>query len=346
MKKKFLTFFAFLSFFFFPRFASAHEAYVLTRQEFQQGLMQTTSNPLGPLFMPSYRMITLFITLCVIISYICVVLWSTTSWAGVLDKVIKRAKSVGPLIIRISIAASFFYAAQANAILGPELSLTAMAGGDVIRFLLFVLALAILLGLFTEVAGFIGLCLFCYTTYYAKDYMITYANYLGELLVLCLFGSRFLSLDLLFFGKKLWFSGLEKWKTIEVPLVRVLYGIALMYAGWNIKFSHQEISVWVYNQYHLNNFFHASAGYIAAGAGVAEIIIGLFILFGITMRFTLLISLFFITLSIFYFREMLWPHFMLYGISFSLFINSADQFSIDRYMVPWARNIRKKLFHR
>jgi uncharacterized membrane protein YphA (DoxX/SURF4 family) len=169
-------------------------------------------------------------------------------------------------------------------------------------------------------------------------------NYFGELLVLLLFGSRWLSFDKYFFGKTLWFKKLEKYKDFEIPIVRICYGIALIFAGYTIKFQHQELTVMVYNQYHLKDFFHASAQFIAAGAGLAEIIIGIFIVFGIAMRLTILISLVFITLSLLYFHEMIWPHMMLYGISFSLLINSADRFTVDRYMIPWARNLRKKIF--
>lgn len=343
MKKFFLLLFSSFFYFFLPKLAYAHEAYVLTHQEFQQGLMETSPHPLAPLFSPEYITLSVVITLCIIIGYVLVILWSTTQLSDYLDRLIRKAKTVGPFIIRIAISASFFYAALANSVLGPELSLVGIPGGEVIRFLLFVIALMVFFGIFVEVAALLGLIIFIYITKFYDFYMITYANYFGELLVLLLFGSRLLSFDRYFFGKKLWFGKLEKLREWETPIVRVLYGIALMYAGWTIKFQHQEISVMVYNQYHLKDFFHTSANYIAAGAGVCEIVIGFFILIGFTMRFTILISLFFITLSILYFREMLWPHFMLYGISFSLLINSADKFTVDRYFVPWARKIRQKL---
>lgn len=323
--------------------ASAHEAYVLTHQEFNQGLSVNTTNPLAGLFDPQYIQITAIITICVGIAYIVAILWATTSVAGRLDKIIRKVNVIGPLIIRLAISASFFYAAQANAVLGPELTLVGIPDGNIIRFLLFVVALMVLSGVFVEVAALIGLLIFIYITKFYGLYMITYVNYLGELLVLFLFGSRFLSSDRYFFGKRTWFKKLEKFRDLEVPIVRVLYGIALMYAGWSIKFQHQDLSVMVYNQYHLKDFFHASATFIAAGAGLSEIAIGLFIFLGFAMRFTVLISLFFITLSILYFKEMLWPHFMLYGISFSLLINSADKFTLDRYLIPWIRKILKTI---
>lgn len=344
MLKKIIVTLLIGSFFLLPTKAFAHEAYVLTRQEFARGLSINTPNPLSGLLDPAFLNITILITICVIAGYFLAILFATTPLASYLDKVIKKANVIGPLIIRVAISASFFYAGLANSVLGPELNLANIPEGMVVRFLLFLISFMVLSGIFTEVAAFLGLVVFIYIAKFYGLYMITYANYLGELIVLFLFGSRFFSFDKYFFGKKTWFKKIEKFRDLEVPVVRVMYGIALMYAGWNVKFMHQNLSIMVYNQYHLKDFFHASASFIASGAGLTEILIGFFIATGFVMRFTVIISLTFITLSILYFREMLWPHFMLYGISFSLIINSGDKFTLDRYLVGWVRKIIYKLF--
>ena len=343
MKKIFGIFLVYF-YFFFPHFAFAHEAYVLTRQQFLFGLQMNTANPFAPLFDTRHVQLSILITICVVVAYSLVLLWSTTKPASLVDTFIKKAKVVGPFIIRLAISSSFFYAAISNSILGPEISLSNVVGGEIIRFSLFFIALTIFLGIFVEISAFVGLIIFVYITKYYGLYMFTYMDYLGELLVLFLFGSRFLSIDRILFGKKIFFLLLEKCKEYEIPIVRILYGTALIYAGLSIKFQHQQISIWVYNQYHLKDFFHASSEFIAAGAGLSEILIGLFILFGFVMRFTILISLFFITISLLYFHELIWPHLMLYGISFSLLINSSDRFTIDHYMIPYGRSVLKKVF--
>lgn len=319
--------------------AYAHEAYVLTPQEFQAGLLVNSTNPFNQLSDPKHLPLFLTISLFVGLSFILIILWSTTNWSQILDNIVRKAKVIGPLIIRLAISASFFFAAQINSILGPELPLDHIPYGYVLRLALFAISIMVLFGFLTELAALIGLFAFLYISYFNGLYMITYANYFGELLVLLLFGSRFLSFDSLLFGKNHWDQKFQKFRDLEVPIVRVLYGVALIFAGYTIKFQHQQLSIDVYNQYHLINFFHSSAGFIAAGAGLSEILIGLFILVGFAMRWTILISLAFITLSILYFREMLWPHLMLYGISFSLLINSGDKFTIDHYLVPWLRKL-------
>ena len=267
--------------------ASAHEAYVLPASEFDAGLKIFAQYPFAPLIDAVHLHTFLFIALCVAVSYVLSFLWSTTNWSDFLDRIVKKASVAGPLIIRLAVCASFFYSAQSNVMLGPELPLAVLPGGPLIRFLLFVLAFMILLGIFTEVAGAISLVLFAVLCWHFGWYMATYANYFAEFAVLAVFGSRFLSLDRLFYGEKRWWSGLARHTSLEIPFVRVFYGIGLAYAGYTIKFVHQNLTIAVYNQYHLVNFFHASASFIAAGAGLAEMLIGLFVIFGFAMRWTI-----------------------------------------------------------
>ncbi len=321
---------------------SAHEAYVLPAQEFQQGLQTYSPHPFAPLVDPAHLNTFLLIGGLVALSFVLVFLWATTPLAEIVDAFIRRIAVVGPLIIRLAISASFFYAALGNVILGPELPLSQLPFGPVIQLLLFVIALMVLTGTLTEAAAAVGIILYFYASAHFGVYMLTYTNYLGELIVLFLFGSRFLSFDKLFFGERRWWRGAEGKRFLETPIVRILYGVALIYAGYTIKFLHQSLTIAVYNQYHLQDFFHTTAGFIAAGAGVSEILIGLFILIGFCMRWTILISLAFITLSILYFRELLWPHFMLYGISFSLLLNAKDHYTLDARIVPWLKGLFRR----
>ena len=322
--------------------AMAHEAYVLTAKKFHEGLGVVSKNPFAPLFDASHLKLSLLITVIVMAVYALSFLFATTRAAAAADALIRKARLVGPLIIRLSISSAFIFAARSHVFLGPELPMTDLPLGEVAQYLIFLAGLMILFGIFTEIAAGLGIMLFIYASAFYGWYMMTYTNYLGELIVLLLFGARFISFDQLVFGTKDWVAALEKWRFLETPIVRVLYGVALIYAGYTIKFVHQGLTVDVYNQYHLDLFFHASASFIAAGAGFSEIMIGALILLGFGQRLTILISLVFITLSLVYFHELLWPHIMLYGISFSLLINSADPFTLDRRLVPWLRGLLRR----
>lgn len=328
-----------------PRTAFAHEAYVLTKQEFSQGLLTFTKNPLAPLIDASHLNLFLIIAAFVIASRIIILLLDSTPLSPFLDKQIRKASEIGPVIIRVAMGLAFFYAAQANVVFGPEISLNNYPESVIIRFTLFVIAIMSFFGFLTQIAAGIGMIIFFYFAAHLGIYIATYTNVLGELLVLLLFGSRFLSIDQFLFKRKLFFVNFEKFRYLETPLVRIFYGIALLFSGITIKFLHQNISIAVYNEYHLGNFFHAGGDFIAAGAGLSEVLIGLFMIIGFSMRWTLAFTLFFMTLSIWYFRELVWPHFILYGITLALFINAGDVLTLDHYLKPLFSRIKKRLLH-
>ncbi len=319
----------------------AHEAYVLTPEQFHAGLQVYNSNPFAALVNAENIEAFLKLSGLVVLIYFLNFFWAATKASSSLDHQIKQFASLGPLTIRLIVGISFFASAYTNSFLGPELPLNILPYSLIIRAGLFLLSILILLGLFTEICGFVGLLIFFLSFFKFGFYMFTYLNYLGELIILSLFGSRFLSLDYYFFGKTTFLKHLEKYSYLEVPIMRVMYALALIYAGYSIKFIHQGLTILVYNQYNLKQFFHAGAQFIAAGAGLAEVSIGLFILLGFAQRLTIIISLVFITLSLIYFKEMVWPHLMLYGISISLIINSADRFTLDKYLVPWIKRLRR-----
>ena len=318
-------------------FASAHEAYVLPADRFQEGLHQTTTNPFASLFDASHLKLTIIITICVVLAFLLNFLIAASKTGERLSDFVKKAGAFGPLLIRFVVGISFFYSARSQVVFGPELQLSVVPHGQLILFLEFALSIMFIFGAFTEFAAAIAIAIYFYLFGTFHAYMLTYANYFGEFLVLVVFGSRFLSIDRLLFGAESFWKKARQWTYLEVPVVRVLYGVALIYAGYTIKFAHQQLTIDVYNQYHLEYFFHATGAFIAAGAGVSEIAIGLLILLGFGVRLTVLISLVFITLSLSYFHELLWPHYLLYGISISLLINAGGAYSLDKPLINWIK---------
>ncbi len=241
---------------------------------------------------------------------------------------LERWAFLGPLFIRAAIASAFFLSALSWSFLGPELPLTQMPFAVVLRILLFIASICIALGFFTEIAAGIALIIFCIGYFVFGAYLTTYLNYLGEIIVLTLFGMRQWSLDGLLFGESKHFASLRPY---DSTIVRVCYGIALMFAAVSVKFLHPALTVQVVNQWHLTQFhwlFPSDPLLITLGAGLAELAIGLFIVIGFEMRLTVLISLFYITLSLMYFHELVWPHLMLYGISLSILVQP-ERFTLD-----------------
>lgn len=329
-----------------PVSSFAHEVYVLNKENFDKGIhAYADKNPLLYLADKDHLGMSLFIALGILLIYASVFLWSITNYAYRLDKIIKKAKPFGFLIIRLTIAVSFFFAANNNSMFGPELSLNTVWGGEIIKISLYVISIFILIGLFTELAAFAALILFTYLFLHFGIYMTTYLDYLGIIIVLLLFGSGFISLDRFLFGNQMLIKFFGKYKFLETPIIRIFFGISLVYAAYSVKILHPILPIEVYNQHHLAKyFFNLPAYFVAAGAGAIELTIGILIIIGLQTRLTIILSLIFISLSLLYFREMLWPHIVLYGISFSLLINSADRLTADYYLPSLIRSLIKKSF--
>lgn len=325
---------------FLPPLVSAHESYVLTREQFQQGLGIDTPQPFSLLFTLQFFNSTIKYILVLVVVYALVLLWSATKKEFELDRKIRRFGYVGPLVLRFALAASFFFSAQGNKIFGPELPLDALPQGQLIRFALYATSLMFLFGVLTEATAAAGLIMFGYLTVVFGQYMFTYWNYLGELIVLLLFGSRVFSVDKFFFGEKAWFHAFDRLGYLETPIIRWTYGIALIYAGYSIKFAHQHITLAVISQYGIGDFTLEGASYFASAIGLGEIAVGLLIFIGFGQRFSVIIATGIITATLVFFQEMLWPHIMLYALSLALVIDSDDVFTVDRYIL---RRLRMRL---
>jgi len=304
----------------FPGHALAHEAYVLPADQFHAGLAHTSTIALTALNNPTNLRLTAIITVGVILAYALSILVRQTKFGKIVQQRLERGQSFGILAVRLSFAAAMLGGALTGSFLGPELPLNQLPMPALLRILEAGVGVLTLVGAFTELAAAVALGLFLISAWHNGGYILTYANYLGEILVLLLFGSRFASIDGRLFGPNRRFHALQPYESV---IIRILYGFALAYAAINIKFLHPQLTLDVVNTYHLTQFrwlFPSDPLLVTLGAAMAETMIGVFILIGFEVRLTVLISLFYITLSLLYFREAVWPHLMLYGISINLLL--------------------------
>lgn len=313
---------------FFPK-VYAHEAYVLPYNTFWDGLKQPlSSRAFDALKNPHDLKLTLTIVISTIVLLGLDFLFRQTSMGQRFHAFFEKFANWGPHFVRIAIAAAFIFSGLSSSFLGPELHTSLMPFPGLMNILLVVMGALILLGLFTELVGLIGVVVFITAFQTFGAYMFTYLNYFGELIVLALFGMRVLSLDKFIFGPLRRFRSFEKYETL---IVRVFYGLALIYAAINVKLLHPDLTTSVVTTWHLTKFswlFPSDPLLVTLGAGIVEAVIGVFIIFGFEMRLTVLISLFYITLSLLYFRELVWPHLLLYGISFNLLVQP-ETFTLD-----------------
>lgn len=313
----------------FPGHASAHEVYVLSPNQIQAGLAQRGPNFLPALWSSQNIHLTSIITLCVVTAYGLSLWFRQTQPGRQIVRALERLAPVGLVAVRLAIAISLLYGAATNAFFGPELRLASLSAGPLLRIIEATSGALLLVGLFSEIAALLSLIAVVVLTTHIGGYIVTYLNYIAELLVVLLFGSRVFSLDRRLFGPSRRWPKFAQWET---TIVRIGYGIALIYAAMYIKVIHSALTLDVVNDYHLTRFhwlFPADPHLIVAGGALAETAIGLFILLGLELRLTVIISLFYLTLSLIFFREAVWPHLILYGISINLLV-APERASVDQ----------------
>lgn len=324
-----------------PVLVSAHEAYVLPQPFFWSELSKPFSlQALQALYNPENVRLTFIIAGCTLLGLLLNFFFRRSRTGERVSRSFEKFAPYGPLFVRAAIAAAFFYSALSWSFLGPELPLMHMPFAHVLRVILFAASVMIALGFLTELAAFAALIVFCIGFKIFGLYVATYLNYLGEILVLLFFGMRKWSVDGLLFGSLKRFPVFREYGT---SIVRVFYGLALMYAAVTVKFLHPALTVEVVNHWNLTQFhwlFPHDPLLVTLGAGIVECVIGFFILVGFEMRLTILVSLFYITLSLLYFRELVWPHLMLYGISFNLLFEP-ELYTVDNLL--FGRSRKKKL---
>jgi hypothetical protein len=108
-----------------------------------------------------------------------------------------------------------------------------------------------------------------------------------------------------------------------------LFGISALYASWYAKLFHSNLALNTVTDYHLTKYFHFSALFIVLGALIVESLIGFFFILGIEIRFTALFFLVFLTLSLFFFGEVVWPHLILIGVNIAFILHGYDKYSIE-----------------
>lgn len=328
----FMPLVALLAYFFSFNIASAHEAYVLPYNTFWGDMKEGVSLHAFDALKSTHNLYLVFVIGgSVLILFILNFFFRRSMMGQKVSHFFEKFSYLGPHFIRITIAAAFFFSAMSNTFLGPELHGSLFPFPHILQISLFAMSGMIAFGIFTELAALVGIIIFLSSFFIFGSYVFTYLNYLGELIVLLLFGMRFFSVDRYLFGPLRRFQSLAKYETL---IVRVLYGLALLYAAITVKLLHPDLTVLVVNTWHLTKFswlFPSDPLLVTLGAGVVEALIGLFIIFGFELRLTVLISLFYITLSLFYFRELVWPHLLLYGISFNLLVQP-ENFTIDHIL--------------
>ncbi len=338
----FFLFSIFLGLASFPQAALAHEVYVLDQPEIFLGIQIPAFDMLDVVHdnLPVFALATV-IGLAVVL---CVFYLSTRSWLlSLLGSFFQKTKKYTALIGRITIGLSFIAGAYFHAAYGPELPLVNIYGSltGVATWVLGIVGVCIVLGFRVRAVALIALAMYLIESRFLGIYMLTYINYLGELILLLTLGASVSdtrwSVDSWLVRKgfvSVWQNTwLKKVSDFLAPrsyaITRVCFGVGLIYASSFAKIIHNNLALETVYKFGLDKIFGFEAHFLVLGAALIEIAIGLMFILGLEIRFTSIFFLTFLTMSLCFFGEAVWPHIMLLGLPVTFILYGYDRYSLE-----------------
>ncbi|MHB8710599.1 MAG: hypothetical protein ACYC6X_03565 [Minisyncoccota bacterium] len=348
MRSYFLRTFALLGAFAAPLLASAHEVYVLSPAATAQAL-QTPSFSEWQTVLTNLHQFMFWGFVGVLLVFTVFFISISHTFERWLDPFLAKLPPYAPVISRVTIGIAFIAASYHQALFGPELPLEATFGAStsIVSVLLVVIGLMITFGFYARIATLGAFVFFGIELWLRGSYLLTYANYLGELILLLILGAHQLSFHNKQHDKERlprWFRRIkEKFTPYAFLILRVTFGISLLYASFYAKIIHNNLALIVASlplaghTGSLAQVLGFEPHFLVLGAAIVEILIAVFFIFGIEIRFTSLFLLFWLSLSLWYFGEAVWPHVVLIGIPIAFIFYGYDTYSLEGYFFKRGR---------
>jgi uncharacterized membrane protein YphA (DoxX/SURF4 family) len=317
---------------FLPSVASAHENYVLTKAQIDTDVAYHGPNVFSSLENAGNARTAAEVAIVSTIFVILYFFFDHSHFGRQFNKEFEKLEPIGHVILRFALAISLFASAHFFVYLGPEIPLTSLPLGILLNPILYILGLLLILGFWTEIAAGLSLIVLILSFVVYKDYMLTYFNYFGEFLALMLFGTQYFSLDSLLRTSKAW---VRKYYDYEVGLIRITYGISILYPAITYKLLHPEVIIDIATRYNLTQIhwlFPRDPLLISLGTGLAQLVVGICLIIGFETRLNTLITFALMVLSVLYFKEAVWPHYILLALSLYLTINNGGAWSVDGWI--------------
>ncbi len=325
--------FLLLFFVFFTPQIQAHEVYVLDKHEIAS---LTNSQPLNLLttikaFGAEFTAAALFGISLVIFIF---VISTSKKLESLLDPILFRLKPLAPIITQVTLGTAMIASGHYGAFFGIELPISEILPQyPLISPITILIGFMILVGVYARIAALMVLILYLFLFSQYQFYMLNYLIYLGEAITLVLWGSNYQLIKHLptpqikfRFRKEL-----KHWHHYKFMLLRISFGISLIYSAFYAKFLHGQLALATVEKFSLTSYFPFEALFIVLGAFIIENIIGLFLLLGIEVRFTSIFLFIFLVLSLLFFKESVWPHFMLLGTATAMGLHGYDKYTLEGF---------------
>jgi len=334
--------------FLFPAIASAHEVYVLTQNEIQHDI-KTPGFSWWSVIQADMHHFMFWTFLAILTVLIVFGISILRPVERALMPTLDRWKRYAPLVARVTVGIAFLAGAWYQAAYGPELPLVATWGAytPLVAAFLAILGVLLVAGVFVRTAAIGAILLYAVNVYLHGSYMLTYTNYLAEIIVLLLMGAESgrqargahamtaLQERLARFAHKA--------RPYAFLILRVGFGFALFYASFYAKFLHDNLALDVAqgtgilptvltHAYTVAQALGFEPHFLVVGAGIVEFVIALFFMLGIEIRFTALFLEVWLALSLWYFGEVVWPHLILIGIPIAFIMYGYDKYSIEGWL--------------
>lgn len=295
---------------------SAHEVYVLSPAEVRADMQAPTISPMTVIQHNSGQF---YFWAFVVVGLVAVVFFVsiTRRFEKWFDPFLMRTKHWAPIISRVTVGVSFLAGAYYQASYGPELPIAATYGAysPFVVGLLALIGVLLIINKWTRFAAIVAFIMYALAVYHNGWYMLTYVNYLGEIAVLIAVSTGFAQ--------------------YSFTILRVLFGSALIFTSIYSKLWYSNLALdtvqHVINGHPLTYYLPFEAHFLVLGAALVEIMIGLFFILGIEIRFTALFLNFWLILSLIHFGEVVWPHIILIGIPIAFFFYGYDKYSLEGY---------------
>ncbi|OGL36782.1 hypothetical protein A3A68_02465 [Candidatus Saccharibacteria bacterium RIFCSPLOWO2_01_FULL_48_13] len=229
----------------------------------------------------------------------------------------------------MAFGASLILSAANNSVFGPELPLSDFPAPGLLELTMYVAGISLLFGAFIRFFGWLMIIFWGVVFVSEGWYMLSYINYLGEAIAVVLLSNQIYSVDRLrtkWQNKKPLKSVYEQY---SIPVSRILFGASLLYAAVSVKFLNPAVSLDVVYRYNLTDYFPLDPMFIVLGAALTEAGIAVLYMLGFLRRFISVIFLTFLTLSVMYFGEDVWPHLLLVAFGVGIFLHKPDIWSLD-----------------
>ena len=321
-----------------PFVASAHEVYVLDKATIKGDLARPALD-LWHIALSNENIVFTYglgIFLALIVVFGISISRTVESWC---DPVLFRIKKYAGHMAQITFGSALIASAYYMDLFGTELSFDDIFGAyhHEASLALFVIGVMILAGIYTRVASLVAFVIFMYAAGEVGQYMVSYLTYFGEAVCIFVFGGGYSLIEYIpgFIDKR----KLESIEHKKYFVLRIAFGISLLYAAFYAKFLHGTLALDTVLRYHLTDYFHFPPEVVVLGAFMVELTVAIFYLAGFEVRFTSLIFLGFLTASLIFFGESVWPHIILIGTGIAMLMHGYDEYTIEH---PWYRKDKRE----